>query len=208
MRLVAISDTHQQHASLDMPAGDVLIHAGDWTHRGRKDEIDNFLEWFAFQPHPHKILICGNHDMGHAADTAHIFCSHIRNMHYLEDSYIIINSTLFYGSPWTPAFFQWGFMTHSDAERENTWKRIPTYTDVLITHGPPFGYLDKNSQNYKCGDATLAKYVRKIAPKVHIFGHIHEAHGQTHINKTRLYNVASLDGDYKGIRKPTVIDIG
>jgi hypothetical protein len=35
VRLVLISDTHNKHRQLVMPAGDLLIHAGDFTERGR-----------------------------------------------------------------------------------------------------------------------------------------------------------------------------
>lgn len=32
MNLTCISDTHTKHADLDLPGGDVLIHAGDFTN--------------------------------------------------------------------------------------------------------------------------------------------------------------------------------
>ena len=31
MKIVCISDTHEKHKQLDLPKGDVLIHAGDFT---------------------------------------------------------------------------------------------------------------------------------------------------------------------------------
>jgi predicted phosphodiesterase len=34
VRIVCISDTHGQHAKLSVPAGDVLIHAGDFMALG------------------------------------------------------------------------------------------------------------------------------------------------------------------------------
>jgi hypothetical protein len=62
-RWVCISDTHNQHGKMqDLPAGDVLIHAGDFTMTGTLVEVEEFLKWFAAQPFQHKILIAGNHE--------------------------------------------------------------------------------------------------------------------------------------------------
>ncbi len=56
MRLVCISDTHNQHDALQLPGGDVLIHAGDFTGMGRVQEVEAFAKWFGAQSHPHKIV--------------------------------------------------------------------------------------------------------------------------------------------------------
>jgi 3',5'-cyclic AMP phosphodiesterase CpdA len=47
---------------MNIPDGDVIIHAGDFTEAGTKAETLNFLSWFKSLPHPHKILVAGNHD--------------------------------------------------------------------------------------------------------------------------------------------------
>ncbi len=62
MRIVCLSDTHNQHRNLDVPPGDILIHAGDSTFQGTLSEVSGFLRWINYLPHPHKILIAGNHD--------------------------------------------------------------------------------------------------------------------------------------------------
>jgi predicted MPP superfamily phosphohydrolase len=55
---------HQHHAFLQpLPAGDILVHCGDMTDTGKATEISSFLEWFASHPHPHKVMIAGNHDV-------------------------------------------------------------------------------------------------------------------------------------------------
>merc|ERR1712113_1055159 len=63
VRCVCISDTHGRHAMIQVPPGDILIHAGDFTMCGADFEVDEFCEWFGALPHPHKILIAGNHDL-------------------------------------------------------------------------------------------------------------------------------------------------
>jgi 3',5'-cyclic AMP phosphodiesterase CpdA len=43
MKFVCISDTHNQHAELRLPPGDMLIHAGDYSMRGHVAETEAFL---------------------------------------------------------------------------------------------------------------------------------------------------------------------
>lgn len=59
MRLLVISDTHSMHGDIlgDVPAGDVLIHGGDFCGQNSKVSVGAFLEWFSAQPHEHKVFI-------------------------------------------------------------------------------------------------------------------------------------------------------
>lgn len=61
LRIVCIADTHNTRPEL--PEGDVLIHAGDLTENGSFCEIQSQLEWLSQQPHRHKVVIAGNHDV-------------------------------------------------------------------------------------------------------------------------------------------------
>jgi predicted phosphohydrolase len=61
-RFVCLSDTHSKHSKIEVPDGDVLIHAGDFCHFGTPEESRDFLNWYSSLPHPHKLLIRGNHD--------------------------------------------------------------------------------------------------------------------------------------------------
>jgi len=38
MKIVCVSDTHGFHNALKLPQGDMIIHAGDITKRGEKDQ--------------------------------------------------------------------------------------------------------------------------------------------------------------------------
>lgn len=62
MKIVCISDTHMSHDAIEVPPGDVLIHAGDFTCGGSLKEVAGFANWFAGLPHKHKVLVAGNHD--------------------------------------------------------------------------------------------------------------------------------------------------
>ena len=63
-RIVCISDTHGLHRKVAVPGGDLLIHAGDFMRTGTSlEEIADFNGWLGEQPHPHKIVVAGNHDL-------------------------------------------------------------------------------------------------------------------------------------------------
>ena len=39
MKCVILSDSHNQHRDVELPAGDILIHCGDFTMGGKEYEI-------------------------------------------------------------------------------------------------------------------------------------------------------------------------
>ncbi len=50
MKLIAISDTHGFHRSLEIPEGDILIHAGDLTRHGILDDVREFNDFLSARP--------------------------------------------------------------------------------------------------------------------------------------------------------------
>ncbi len=62
LKIVLISDTHGKHTQLNLAKGDMLIHAGDVSSSGKKEQVFDFIEWFSNQNYKHKIFIAGNHD--------------------------------------------------------------------------------------------------------------------------------------------------
>src|SRR3954468_17523995 len=86
LRIVAISDTHEQHEQMRLPEGDVLICAGDISFNGRPHAIAGFNRWFAAQPHRFKILIAGNHDFLFEENNAVARSLLSEEIIYLEDS--------------------------------------------------------------------------------------------------------------------------
>ncbi|KZP20295.1 Metallo-dependent phosphatase, partial [Athelia psychrophila] len=81
-----------------------------------------------------------------------------------------------YGSPWQPEFCNWAFNYERDKTGEDIVKRIPK-TDILLTHGPPFDILDATLRGQPVGCEALRAHVPKLRPRLHLFGHIHEARG-------------------------------
>ena len=208
MTIVAISDTHGQHHNLTLPQGDVLIHAGDCTYRGTESEVKDFLDWFSSQDYQYKILIAGNHDFFfERADPLKIKSVIPEKVIYLNDSGISIEGLNFWGSPITPWFFDWAFNRHRGSEIKTHWDLIPENTDILITHGPVHGILDKTIYGKKVGCEALCDKITEIRPKAHIFGHIHEAYGQLFRQDTLFVNASILDVRYKLINKPVMFNL-
>lgn len=208
MKITAISDTHTQHQLLDLKGGDVLIHAGDISSRGREYEVIDFLQWFSGQPHKHKIFIAGNHDFFFERESEEKINSLIpENIIYLNDSGITIEGIHFWGSPVTPWFYDWAFNRMPGADIQKHWEKIPPTTDILITHGPPFGILDRSVKGEHIGGKDILPYLEKIKPRFHIFGHIHEGYGMIKKDKTTFINASVLNEKYEMTNAPVVVEI-
>ena len=217
MKIIFISDTHTLHGQMinEIPEGDVLVHCGDVSGRGVGSEIQDFLAWFSSLPHKNKIFIAGNHDFGFQYRD-HVLQKTLeslkeQNIHYLEDSGIEIDGVKFWGSPWTPPFYNWAFMLNEDEIKEK-WEMIPRDINVLITHGPPKGILDLviyDQENVGC--PSLMEEVLKLKDlKAHAFGHIHEEYGTKVLDENGpiFINASTCTLRYKPWNKPIVIEIG
>lgn len=178
-----------------------MIHAGDITAHGSRDNFLQFLEWFSSRAHTHKIFIAGNHDKYLENNDQQVLAdAKALGLIYLCDSGVEIDGVKFWGSPITPQFHDWSFM-RSEAEIDQHWKLIPEGTDVLITHGPIWGVLDEVQRSEhvveNTGCPSLAKRVADVKPSFHVFGHIHECHGSIDNGVTRFLNVSTMNKNYK-----------
>ena len=211
MNITFISDTHSKHHLLDehLTGGEMLIHCGDFMNTGRYDEeLNDFTQWFSALPYQHKILIAGNHERIVEYDKD--LQTHLKNhsqFTYLQDSSITINNLKFYGTPWQPAFCNWAFNLYTDDELDKVWNKIPTDTQILITHIPPHGRLDFcNGKHLGCH--RLAKKLPTLTQlKIHAFGHIHDGYGKETDQHTTYINAAQLDEQYQFTNQPITISI-
>jgi len=206
MRIVCISDTHELHRELDVPSGDLLLHAGDFTFLSRrKSQIYDFNEWLGELPHRYKIVIPGNHEFAVEADPN--LRHAITNAVLLIDQGINIAKVKVWGSPVTPLFGV-AFGRSNPADRRKHWARIPRSVDILLTHGPPHGILDTppDSEVHE-GCPELREAVMRIKPRLHVFGHVHGAYGIFRNQPTIFANAAlfSATGDLD--RTPIVLDL-
>ncbi|MEO0042003.1 MAG: hypothetical protein RL329_1451 [Bacteroidota bacterium] len=207
MKIVFISDTHGKHDNLKLPAGDMLIHAGDVSAKGTLQQMQLFLDWFEKQPFTYKIFIAGNHDFLAERDS-HLFESMIpSNCIYLKNNGISIEGIQIWGSPITPWFYNWAFNVHRGAAIAPYWAQIPADTDILVTHGPPYGILDETVTGFKVGCEALAQKIQTLNLKIHVFGHIHEGYGVQKVGETTFINASVLDLNYKLSNLPVVLTV-
>ena len=204
MRWVAVADTHLYHTDLELPDGDVLVHAGDLLRAGTLAELADVVEWLDAQPHRFKVLVAGNHDrcfQQHRGQAERLLPD---DVHYLEDSGVILDGVQVWGSPWQPAYNQWAFNLNRGAALQSQWDKIPSDTDVLITHCPPKGFGDLSPVPGRHGCADLAARVREVRPWLHVFGHIHQDGGFWRQDRVAYLNATTWECG----RRASVVDIG
>lgn len=207
LRLVHVSDTHLKHDSLAIPAGDVLIHSGDFFDASKSgnflDELAELEKFFAGQPHKYKLFVAGNHEMSFCGQSVDRIRARLPSCTYLQDNAVQIEGLKFYGSPWTgkrksPA----SAFTAPYPELGKYWVMIPKDTDVLITHSPPHRILDNHGG---MGCPLLRELVLKqIRPMVHLFGHAHEM-AQVMEKEEILFSNAAQSGPLASL--PIVVDL-
>lgn len=194
MKIVCISDTHGRHERLRVTACDLLVHAGDATRRGTIAELEATLHWMSQQPAEHRIFVAGNHDVICDEDPeATRKLAERHEVQYLCDEGTTVGGLQIWGSPVTPYFRGMAFNRRRGDEIAEHWAKIPEGLDLLITHGPPKGLGDRTIIGMRVGCEDLLKRVREVPPKMHVFGHIHEAAGSYRLpgSPTGFFNVAS-----------------
>lgn len=236
MRITHISDTHNKHNQItkDLLGGDIIIHSGDMSSIGRKNEILRFLNWFTNLPYTHKIFVAGNHDL--SFDSEVLFrkkydyfegyieyntpvvdgkpewlSNELTNLsngtHYLENSDITIDGIKIWGSPYSAKFGrEWAFNVNRGVDSKKLWDTIPSDANIVITHGPIFGILDKTSDNRIVGCEDLRQTIMKINPDFHLCGHIHESYGYSQFGDTHCINGSNVSLNYDYKNKPVTFD--
>lgn len=221
-KIVAISDLHGE--LIEVPECDLFIIAGDIcpcrSHHTPFEQAnwlrDFFNPWLSAIPAKHKIFIAGNHD-GVFQECPNLL-PRFPAM-YLENNSIIVDGNIVWGSPWTPHFCNWffNFRPGDRKQAKNCWDLIPDKTDILVTHGPPFGYGDLTTygKRVSVGCPDLLEAVKRVKPKYHFFGHIHEGCESDTImemkhengKRTLLCNVSVLNESYIRTKPCTIVEI-
>ena len=216
VKIVAVSDLHGWLPP-SLPSCDLLLIAGDicpdfpgsgsrtnrWFVAARQAGWLRvvFSPWLDRQDAGSVALCWGNHDyVGEWPKAEH---PPLRARVLTDEAFDACGLRL-YGTPWTFFAPEWWAFDVPVPELRQRMQRIPDGTDVLITHGPPFGVLDKVRGQGHAGSRDLAEAVARVQPRVHVFGHIHEGRGQ----EGTSYNVSVLDEGYQPYAMPaTVIEV-
>lgn len=229
MRICCTSDLHGHLPKI--PDCDLLLLGGDYYPSARNMHGIPQADWFEnkFYPWLEKISsrgisiigVAGNHDFYFERERPEE-CPYWT---YLDGSSCLTSKSTIrvHGDGHTPVFFNRA-LNLDEPNLAKQWDKIPAYTDILLLHGPPFGfgdisryvgegqngdvYLDKQGKPYcHTGSPSLLKRIIEVQPKLVICGHIHSGFGRYEIGRTVLYNVAHVDERYKPVNKPVVIDL-
>lgn len=205
MKILCISDIHQNHDFIKLVPCNVLIIAGDICSSGEIVQVERFANWLQRESSnfDKAIIVAGNHDWAFmrirvlALDVLRRAIGD--KLVYLEDSSCIIDGIKFYGSPWQPEFCSWAFNVPRGEKLRAIWNAIDDDTDALITHCPPFGIGDRVYGN-SVGCFELAQRLRELKQlSLHVFGHVHTNNGafisEEHPG-VQFCNAALLDDNY------------
>ena len=242
-KIVSISDQHGELA-FKMPSGDILTISGDICEvRGSHSPTSqmywlkaHFLPWCDWLIQAdivkHVVFVAGNHDFVFKkiaqCTTGDFVLDLPKNVHYLCDNMVEIDGVKIYGTPWTPTFGNWAYMTNEDA-LDNIFSKIPEGLDILLSHGPAYGWNDTIMQyperaygrDEHIGSKSLRKHILRAKPLWTCVGHIHSgSHKVTRIANLQdrnnenfvmedfnVVNVSILDEDYEKAYDPTTFVI-
>jgi len=133
---------------------------------------------------------------------------------YLEDELVVIpNGTpegcRVWGSPWQPEFNDWAYGLPRGPPMREVCNRIPDDIDVLLTHGPPLGRGDKcKGGGHRAGCVDLLRTIQKrVKPRAHVFGHVHEGAGVTHDGTTAYINASTMTFQYRATNSSITFDL-
>jgi hypothetical protein len=203
LRVVCIADTHNEHESLVLPAGDVLLHAGDCLtasgtrHVERRSDgsivrvhpegealFTRFATWLGAQPFRHRLLVGGNHDLvlqGLGAERVQQILAASTTVGdppvYLEHTSTTIAGGLrVFGSPFAHyAGRNDAFLVPGGCD----FSDMPNGCDIVVTHMPCVLPAQRGPHHTHEDDA-LSRALQRTGASLHVSGHCHWAHGLYH----------------------------
>jgi predicted phosphodiesterase len=204
IRIALISDTYNQHTNITIPQVDILIHAGNFTDDGTMEEVKNFLSWYNQQKAIYKILILGTNEycLKKIKNTKYFF----KKEETIYDILIQYPTILLLNNTWAKilglTFFGTDGYDSIDLDIANI--------DVLVTHFPPIGILDKNRVNknskiisVSCGSKHVSNMIFNKKIGLHVFGHVHKSAG--YIKNDTLFVNASIVKDMRDVNNEYII---
>jgi hypothetical protein len=202
---------------------------------GRLGEMGQAAIQLAGRPAKARIAIMGNHDWLAEKDppmARNLFEE--KGIVYLMDEAYTISPIQFpqldrplkvWGSPWQPEFYNWAFNLRRGAPIKAKWDLIPANTDILITHGPPVGILDRAPRGFsgesygEYGEEGVPKFsyehvgcqdlldaVSRVKPGMHVFGHIHADKGHSKQDGTLFVNASICNENYDPHHRPIIVE--
>lgn len=207
MKVACLADTHGALPNTVPADADLLVIAGDFTAYGSYVEnwlLDTFQPWLLQQPPA--VVICGNHEFvgEHPAGDEvlrSLPCT------YLNNEASVVEGVRVWGSPWTPPFMQWAFMA-TEEKLAAMYSTIPDDTQLLVTHGPPFGMMDPGFREEHVGSVALLERIPHLPElRLAVSGHLHQGRGVTQENGVTFVNASYVDEGYNRQGGAIVVEV-
>jgi Icc-related predicted phosphoesterase len=190
------------------------VCSGDFTFKGEPRELISFNSFIHDLKEAKTIKKCvvtyGNHEVMTEKDPwgmAKLYLPACELLHRSDDE---IEGIKFYGLPDQLPFFNWAYNS-SEEKIAGFLKWVPDDVDVVVSHGPPYGILDRNREGQPCGSHALRDWIEEHQPKICVFGHIHEGasanQGVTLLGRTLCINASTCTRESKPTNKPIVVDV-
>mmetsp|Transcript_2228 Transcript_2228/g.3231 ORF Transcript_2228/g.3231 Transcript_2228/m.3231 type:complete len:316 (+) Transcript_2228:1268-2215(+) len=217
IRCMAISDIHYRCIEKDMPLPsekfDLLLITGDLFDRTSSvpygKQLQHIDAYFGECGHFSEIVfIGGNHDAFLETKEGKAAVRSLKYMtSYLENEEVILFDSLhIYGSPCSLKGHSTNIAFQIPKENQSQLKAIygsiPSSTDILLTHGPPYGIRDGHSGCKMLRDVVC----NRVQPKIHLFGHYHIGTGSTKVKDTVFVNASTMGYMYLPYRPFLIFD--
>jgi Icc-related predicted phosphoesterase len=201
-RLVCAADLHEH--LVEIPPCDLLLIAGDVSFAFKGDLrakhaflAGEFKDWLERAPAEEVVLVAGNHDQ---SIEAWGLPDGLR-CHYLLDEAIELFGLTMWGTPWQPWFHDWAFNApYRDGEAflAAKFEPIPGGIDIIVGHGPPYGYGDLTRDTH-VGSTAMTETLERVKPRLMVCGHIHPAYGRYRLGETEIVNASVVDNEYRPV---------
>jgi hypothetical protein len=216
VKILALSDLHGNLP--DIPPCDLLLLAGDicpdkfpepggkysgvtkWPDRDGQIRwfYDTFLKWLDNQPAKRTLLTWGNHDFAGPS-------INVLDLVYV-DTLVEHEGLKIWMSPWVLPCGPWAYL-EDELKLRHRYDQIPDGTDIIVSHGPPFGFGDKVIDGHHVGSISLLSAIDRVKPKAVVCGHIHEDAGIFRHFDTTILNVSHVDYFYRPVRGPQQVNL-
>jgi len=209
--ITLMSDTHGQHRKIPkewLPDTDWILHTGDISSIGTLDQVSDFLDWFSkVGNYSFRCFIAGNHDWLYEKNSYVAKSMTPDNVIYLENSEVVMDGIKIFGVPQQIEFYNWAFNVPKEGMKKY-WDAVPSDTNILLSHGAPFGVLDMTLEGKNTGCEYLLKRLSELKQiKLEVHGHIHEARGIFEgADGQKIINASLLNRNYKMVNRPYIID--
>lgn len=202
MKILISSDQHGRFDSFqfskdpDIEGVKAIFLCGDETDSGIENSFvfQKYINWLReISKIAPVYYIFGNHSLGMKSELVKVL-----NVYFIENTSVTINSDnesfSVYGVNMSPCYnspelqYYWANMTCREEVEEAAYSFEKV--DIVVSHCPPLGVLDRARNGLVLGSKYLKEYIDKYNPRFVFCGHIHESRGYLKVNNTHVFNIA------------------